>query len=284
MPTETRYMRSDLWADDVYKLLLAQTGVGNLFRFEEVGDTTGIEHAWGIRVFKGSGAEITAGTPVAVVTRTGAGSGVQSATWSCPLTSLLSTDTVVVRVYGRVSPSAAWFLFIDLTYLTAEFRTEALGAQSLDAATWTVYYYTYLAYIAAINKTRMQYHVDTATYLSRIEGFTWTPAPTAAAHAYCDGFVCIISLLKKLGVAWAAPAVADADPTLDPMAPSQAIFSPVAVLKPSATDRLNNLWSLVCAQTPRALNHVLHRQVDDHGFNHRRRRLLSFQPRLHQRL
>jgi hypothetical protein len=126
---------------------------------------------WGIRVWKRTSAgvetEITAGTPVAQVYRSAVGSGLQSATWACPETSLSSTDAIVVRVYFQYG-SSGWVL-------AAEFITGQLGASKLDSATWTVYYYTYIATVGGLYRYR--FYWGTTTYNSRIENFTWTPVP-----------------------------------------------------------------------------------------------------------
>jgi len=123
---------------------------------------------WGIRVWKRSSGgvetEITAGTPVAQVSRSAVGSGLQSGTWNCPETSLSSTDAIVVRVYFQYGTSG-WVL-------AAEFITGQLGASKLDSATWTVYYYTYITKSGALYRYR--FYWGTTTYNSRITNFVWT--------------------------------------------------------------------------------------------------------------
>jgi hypothetical protein len=63
---------------------------------------------------------------------------------------------------------------------TATFTTEQLGASSLNAATWTVYYY--LSMSGTIGKNTYVYFFWDGPYPSRIENFTWTPAPTKTWH------------------------------------------------------------------------------------------------------
>jgi len=99
---------------------------------------------WGVRVWRrnsaGSETEITAGTPVAQVTRT-SGSGIQSATWTPAATTLAITDSIIVRVYIRVVTSnedTGWLQGGTL----ANFSTEQLGSIRLDAQQWTIYYNT----------------------------------------------------------------------------------------------------------------------------------------------
>jgi hypothetical protein len=103
--------------------------------------------------------------------------GLKSATWSAPQTALTGTDIIVVRVYQKVG-TGAW-------NLVREFITEQLGAKSLDAATWTVYYY--LDVSADTSYVYTVFWHGTSAYNSRIENFTWTPAPAGIPHFIGDG-------------------------------------------------------------------------------------------------
>jgi hypothetical protein len=152
---------------NAYELLTSQ---GTTYRLAYITEDSTLTIYFGIRVWKrsssGTETEITSGTAVAIAS--GLGSGLISGTWSCPSTSLDGTDSIVVRVYaGTSSPP---------TTLLATFTTEQLGAQSLDAATWTVYYY-----LSKVSLGGGHYEYDfywgTTTYNSRIENFTWTPVP-----------------------------------------------------------------------------------------------------------
>jgi len=119
---------------------------------------------WGVRVWKRSSAgtetEITSGSPVAVVSRTSSGSGLQSANWTCPTTNLSITDCLVVRVYYK----------FDWTNYTqcSQFITLQLNATLLEAGTWTVYYYTQRSYNSGTHKTYIYYYWDN-NYNSRTE-------------------------------------------------------------------------------------------------------------------
>lgn len=93
--------------------------------------------------------------------------GLYAAAWGCPQTALESTDAIVVRVYQKVGVPGVW-------NLTREFITEQLGAQSLDSATWIVYYYVDAT--ADVSYVYTIFYHGIATYNSRIENFTWTPA------------------------------------------------------------------------------------------------------------
>jgi hypothetical protein len=97
-----------------------------------------------------------------------------STTWACPQTALLSTDSVICRVYQRVG-TGAW-IFV------ANFTTMPLDATQLDSATWTIYYYMLPSQTTSIISSN--YYFGTSTYNSRIETFTWTvAAPSKAWHA-----------------------------------------------------------------------------------------------------
>ena len=129
--------------------------------------------SWGIRAFvrhsDGTEQEITldgqSGTPKAVVYRTG-GSGVQSATVAVAQTGLQPTDSLVTRVYAQVGDSG-WTL-------GATFTTERLQATTLQAATWTVYYYTYAYYYRFYSETVSTFYWGTITYNSRVQNLQYT--------------------------------------------------------------------------------------------------------------
>lgn len=133
----------------------------------------------GIRVWKrtsgGVETEITAGTPVAQVSATAnRRSPIPPAfgSWLCPLTALASTDSIVVRWYTRFD-AGAW---VELRTCT----TEQLGAESLDAATWTVIYYWQIVNISVNAGSYLWYDGDFETlhyYPTEIYNFTWTPTP-----------------------------------------------------------------------------------------------------------
>lgn len=94
--------------------------------------------------------------------------GIKTATGDIsPAVNLVSTDAIVVRMYQKVG-AGTWTL-VDA------WITEQLGAQSLDAVTWTVDYY-----LSTQVDTSYVYGTilhGTASYNSRIENFTWTSAP-----------------------------------------------------------------------------------------------------------
>jgi hypothetical protein len=158
---------------------LANTNTNSTASFGTTGSGDVVVY-WGHRVWKRSSAgvetEITSGTPVAQVQKNvGAPISIDelSATWACPLTSLASTDAIVDRIYIKFG-TGAWNLLMESI-------TEQLGAQSLDAATWTFYVWVQRQYISAAGVTRGTFYFGSNTYNSRITNFTWTPAVVAIA-------------------------------------------------------------------------------------------------------
>ncbi|MGD0496312.1 MAG: hypothetical protein ABSB28_09815 [Candidatus Bathyarchaeia archaeon] len=129
--------------------------------------------SWGIRAWvrhsNGVEQEISldgqTGTPKALVGRS-SGSGLQSNTVSVAQTALQQTDSLVIRVYVQVGGSG-W-------NLCATFTTEQLQATTLQAATWTVYYYTFASYIRLYNWTASTFYWGTTTYNSRIQNLQYT--------------------------------------------------------------------------------------------------------------
>ncbi|MFO8109113.1 MAG: CARDB domain-containing protein [Thermoplasmata archaeon] len=166
--TETRYMKTTTWdvnGLDTYRLESDGPGLD----FDTVGDDidSNVAVTWGIRVWArdemGGTEEITTGTPVAQVSRSSNGEGIQSATWTPPYSSISTTDSIVVRVYDRFG-SGAW-------NQRAEFTTEQLGAVSLRDNEWTVYYYTQRdGYWWT--RTYSYFSWGDEDHNSRIEGFT----------------------------------------------------------------------------------------------------------------
>jgi hypothetical protein len=177
LTVETRYFRSDTQTVNgltAYKLLPTNTTL-----YTEKGVARYYAYV-GIRVWKRSAAgvetEITGGKAVAIVAY-GTTYAVRSATWSCPSTPLASTDAIVVRVYDCDSDGTVGALI-------AEFTTEQLGAKSLDASTWTVYYW--LCYVIVEYVEYVQFRFGDSTYNSRIENFAWTPAPVGVPRYIGD--------------------------------------------------------------------------------------------------
>jgi hypothetical protein len=195
MPTETRFFRNDQFTVNglIARKLLPEfyADAGGSYQATSTPPSQG--YYWGIRVWKrsadGTETEITAGTPVAVVSRTAVGEGIQSATWNCPKVTLAPTDSIVVRGYYRFG-TGAWY-----QDTVAIFSTEQLGGQSLDDSTWTVYYYTALVQVAG-TQWEWYWMWGSTTYYSRIENFAWTPAPVVGVPRLIgDGLAAVIIIV-----------------------------------------------------------------------------------------
>ena len=91
----------------------------------------------GCRVWKrtvgGTETELSAGTPIAVVTKTADFGDYETATWACPGSSVVSTDAIVVRVYMRAD-AGAWEL------ASAWITEQLFGDTIIDTSTWTFKY------------------------------------------------------------------------------------------------------------------------------------------------
>jgi hypothetical protein len=170
--TSPLYMRSDQHTINnatMYKLMETHTQNGTSTSMLTGDPENDVACYWGIRVWKrsanGTEVELTSGSPVAVVSRSSSGQGLQSATWTCPATSLNPTDSLVVRVYYK-------FDFQSSYTLSGQFTTVQLNATSLAGETWTIYYYTRRSYNTQTHRTTIYYYWDN-TYGSRIENLKY---------------------------------------------------------------------------------------------------------------
>lgn len=187
MPTETRYHRSDQHVVNsltARKLLTTRSGVaGNMFI-----NFAGNPQYWVADVFVRSttATEVQIGSNVAEVSRfnptIGITQGMQAATWTCPETTLVTTDAVRVNEKGVGPPPGYAVQIID------SFITEQLGAVLLSNVVWTFNRYTYLDFDPGEGNIALLYY-DTATYNTRIENFTWNlpGGPPTNNLFFCNG-------------------------------------------------------------------------------------------------
>jgi hypothetical protein len=168
-----RYMRSDTQTINglnAYKLNIPESN--SSASNTQYGDEP--RAYWGIRAWvrhsNGTEQELSldgqTGTPKAVVTRGSLGSGMQSATVTVAQTALQPTDSLVVRVYTQVGTDSTWTL-------SAAFTTEQLQATTLQATTWTVYYYTYAYWNRYIERETAKFYWGTTTYNTRIQNLQY---------------------------------------------------------------------------------------------------------------
>jgi len=137
---KTMYMRSDQHIVNGLTAYVLNTTQSSSAKEAEEGGNLGAgcnDVNIGIRVWRresdGTEYEITSGSPVAVVTRTADGEGMQNNTWTPPETNMNPTDSLVIRVYINAEGS-----YVE----RVNFTTEELGSIKLNSETWTVYYYT----------------------------------------------------------------------------------------------------------------------------------------------
>jgi len=138
------------------------------------GPANNVQIHLGMRVYKRSSAgvetEISSGL-VATVSRTSSGTGFQTTTWTPPITTLASTDSLVIKVYGDTSSPP--------TTLRATFTTAQMGQVQIDANEWTVQYWT--RYAGQPNGS--DWYWGTTTYDNHIEGFQYrTAVPTDSLY------------------------------------------------------------------------------------------------------
>ncbi len=121
----------------------------------------------GIRVWQRSSAgvetEITSGTAVGIASRLVQSEGINTATWTPPVTPLDAGDSIVVRLYVSTSSPP--------TTLRETFTTNVLGATQLDASAWTCSYYLKVAGLAQVGSMA---EWGSAARNTNIAGFSWT--------------------------------------------------------------------------------------------------------------
>jgi len=121
-----------------------------------------------------NGAQTLLGSSIAQTVRRDIAEGYQSNTWSCPKTSLSPTDAIrVIENVGIRSYSKS----------TGNFITEQLDSVMLEATTWTFNRYTWYNTFCispgdTISGTEGRTYYGSSSYNTRIEGFSYTPAPT----------------------------------------------------------------------------------------------------------
>jgi len=160
--TGTWYMRSDTHTVNTvsgYKLSETQSATAESDSRSKSGTLT---IYYGVRVWivfpNGQLEELTDGTPVAVVSRSSDGHGLQSANWTCP-SYLNIVDAVMVKVYQRFSDETDWSLRVT-------FITHNQTLVKLPESTWTFYYYTEREKIGVTTFSR--FYWGTSSFNSRV--------------------------------------------------------------------------------------------------------------------
>jgi hypothetical protein len=179
--TETRFLRSN--AATVNGLTAYDLGTdltGSIAVLDQSSTVSGDQAiTWGIRVYvrhsDTSETEITSGM-VATVARGAGGdaAGMQSGNWLCPLTPLSLTDSIVVEIWYQIGANSP--------AIHTEFTTPQLGATQLDAATWSVFYYTERDRSGGFfsRNTAALFHWGDSAHNSRIENFKYSSSGAGA--------------------------------------------------------------------------------------------------------
>jgi hypothetical protein len=184
LTVETRFFRSDTHTVNgltARKLGTAQSSNHISVIISSYEGNVQVTQFLGMRAWKrdvnGSETELTGGSAEAVAS--GSTSGLKSGVRSQVSVSMVETDSIVIRVYADdFSPPST---------LKETLTTEQLGAQCLDAATWTVYYSLFRLYAGGM--TTYSFRFGTAAYNSRVDDFTWSSggAPCAVPQPLGDG-------------------------------------------------------------------------------------------------
>jgi len=196
MTVETRYMRSDQQIINTITAYVLGTSESSSLLEILIGSQVGGSPVcyYGIKVYKvasdGTKTLISAGVvAIASLAAGGSGTGTISATWSCPLTALNSTDAILIELYADLNINPP-------TTLRRTWITEQLGASQLDAATWTVYYRVRRVRIydpeSELYIYTYYFRHGIATDSSYITNFSWTPPVVAVAQPQGDGITFVI--------------------------------------------------------------------------------------------
>jgi len=190
-PVETRYFRSDTHLINgltAYQLKTSQTTTSLYFEaLSPINGAYTVYYYFQILKRDVNGNETLIVDWTLHSSRSASGSGLVSANWACPATSLSGTDAIRVNLRVKVSTNQTDRSFI----------TEQLGASSLDSATWTIWLYTYCVRGSTAGKTIGRIYHGDSTYDSRILNFTYTLIPSAPTN-------CSVSILSEtsLRVSW----------------------------------------------------------------------------------
>jgi hypothetical protein len=199
MPSETRYLRSD--THTVNGLTARKLGtdlVGSVVTEIYRTAVTVASADFGVRFFRrlADGTEveiISTGTPIIVGTRTTLGAGLQSVNISVSEIALNPTDAIIVRCYYRnPATTGTW---TQTGWDTPVWITPQLNALKLDAATWTVYLYTIITPSEIAGRYDIGLGFGSSTEPSRIENFTWTPAPVGVPRYIGDGLSGVVVVI-----------------------------------------------------------------------------------------
>lgn len=183
-PAETRYMRSDQQTVNGLTAYILGTARSESSTYKEISESGEYDVRWRVYVYVRHADGSTDSIASGYVYRDADGEGLQTLNLDIPQTSLVSTDAVEVVVRILIYSVDTYIYFI----------TEQLGASQLDAATWTFYLYTYRDYHPIDDITYARFYFGSSDYDSRIQNFSWTPAPPVVAKRIIgDGLTWIVT-------------------------------------------------------------------------------------------
>jgi hypothetical protein len=156
----------------------------------------------GIFIRHSNGSETTVNSPGFAKITVPSSTGHVNGTGNPTITSMVATDSVVVRIYGSAD-GVTWTELKDVSTLyLADFQTTQLGANQLNGGagvTWTVVYY----FLHSGGGTFLYWGYAGAPYQTQIQGFSWTPIPTVILRApklLKIGGITIFTALTKIGL------------------------------------------------------------------------------------
>lgn len=189
---ETRYYRADEHTVNglqTHNLGTTQTSTPSmLYSLTNYYETDGV-YSSDVKIRHNDETETLIASAVAETTRTTDGEGYQSATWSCPETSLSPDDAILI--------GENW----NATDYGAEIITEQLGASKLTANSWTFTRYTFRNYDSGNDRTTTRVYHGDSTYNTRIEDFAYETSvePTAVLYVNQSGTAVPASVKVRIG-------------------------------------------------------------------------------------
>lgn len=162
---ETRYFRSEYDAFGYNRFAIDQGETPEDLTWGQDGDYT---LYWGTRVqichANGSDTWLTS-SPIAVVSRSTNGEGMQSETWTSNETSLEADDHFMFMPYIKFGVGGSW---LAIGY----FHCWSLDSSKLDSTVWIVYYWT--KRVSGGGTTYFWFDFGDTTHNSRIENIEYT--------------------------------------------------------------------------------------------------------------
>lgn len=177
-PVKTLYFRSDFHTVNglnARKLMFIRSGVPETWQFARYGGSFTTVYNFTILKRDSEGSETQLGFRIAETRRTSNGEGIQYAAWTSPETDMEPTDAIKVKMIQ-------YLVYDGMGGVGRFFITEQLAASKLNAAYWRFYRYTY-RYFNSVD-TYTQYRYDSATYDTRITGFSYVAVPVQTIERF----------------------------------------------------------------------------------------------------